>query len=130
MAENKQVPNSEGTRINGENAVEYARRSAEVRRMKKCLRDIARAALYQKPPMTKEQLKPIAKYYGCKVSDITVADAALWRQVAESLKGDRGAFELLATYAGEKPAEVVDVNMPDPSIMETVKQFLERADDK
>lgn len=118
MANKRAAPNGKNTRINGENAAIYAKKSAEARRAKKCLRDITHAALYEKPPLSKEQLKPVADYYGCKVEDITIADVAIFKQVAEALKGDRAAFELLAAYAGEKPSEKVEITASDYSALD------------
>lgn len=98
------------TRFNGTTAAAAKKKSEAAHRRNKCLRDIAQAALYGKPPLDKNQLKPVADYYGIKVEDITIADVALFKQIAEALKGDRAAFELVATYAGEKPSDKVEIS--------------------
>ena len=101
------------TRFNGETAAKAAEKSVRAHRVKKCMRDIARAALYQKPPLGDEQMKTVAKYYNCSVEELTIAEVALFKQVAEALKGDRAALEMLATYAGEKPSEKVEITTMD-----------------
>lgn len=95
------------TRFNGETAAIAGKKSAEARLRRKTIREITIAALYGKPSMlTKEQLKIIAKYYGCKSAEITVADVAIFRQIADAIKGDRAALQMLVEFAGENPVKV------------------------
>ena len=105
------------TRFNGENAGEMARRSAEVRRanapIRKCLKQLATEALYGHPPVANETLRKVAKFFKVSVKDVTFAHVAIFKQATEMAKGDPGAFNLVANYAGEKPAERVEVTTPD-----------------
>lgn len=105
------------TRFNGENAAEMAQRSAAVRRanspIKKCLKQLATEALYGHPPIANDSLRKVAKFFKIKVSEVTFAHVAIFRQASEMAKGDPGAFNLVANYAGEKPAEKVEVVTPD-----------------
>lgn len=105
------------TRFNGQNAGEMARRSAEVRRanapIRKCLKQLATEALYGHPPIANDSLRKVAKFFKIKVSEVTFAHVAIFRQASEMAKGDPGAFNLVANYAGEKPAEKVEVVTPD-----------------
>lgn len=105
------------TQFNGENAAEMARRSAETRRanspIRKCLKQLATEALYGHPPIANDSLRKVAKFFKIKVSEVTFAHVAIFRQASEMAKGDPGAFNLVANYAGEKPAEKVEVVTPD-----------------
>lgn len=104
-------------RFNGENAAEMARRSAEVRRanapIRKCLKNLATEALYGHPPVANETLKKVAKFFKIRTAEVTFAHVAIFKQATEMAKGDPGAFNLVAAYAGEKPAERVEVITPD-----------------
>lgn len=104
-------------RFNGENAGEMARRSAEVRRanapIRKCLKNLATEALYGHPPVANETLKKVAKFFKIRAAEVTFAHVAIFKQATEMAKGDPGAFNLVAAYAGEKPAERVEVITPD-----------------
>lgn len=105
------------TRFNGENAAEMAQRSAAVRRanapIKKCLKQLATEALYGHPPIANDSLRKVAKFFKIKTAEVTFAHVAIFRQASEMAKGDPGAFNLVANYAGEKPAERVEVVTPD-----------------
>ena len=105
------------TQFNGENAAEMARRSAEVRRanspIRKCLKQLATEALYGHPPVANDTLKKVAKFFKIKTAEVTFAHVAIFKQATEMAKGDPGAFNLVANYAGEKPAEKVEVVTPD-----------------
>lgn len=110
------------TRFSGENAAEMARRSAEVRRanspIRKCLKNLATEALYGHPPVKNDTLKSVAKFFKIKVGEVTFAHVAIFKQATEMAKGDPGAFNLVAAYAGEKPAEKVEVITPDYAELE------------
>lgn len=105
------------TQFNGENAAEMSRRSAEVRRrnspVRKCLKQLATEALYGHPPVANDTLRKVAKFFKITVKEVTFAHVAIFKQATEMAKGDPGAFNLVANYAGEKPAEKVEVTTPD-----------------
>lgn len=111
------VERGRSTQFNGENAAEMARRSAEVRRanapIRKCLKQLATEALYGHPPVANDTLKKVAKFFKIKTAEVTFAHVAIFKQATEMAKGDPGAFNLVANYAGEKPAEKVEVTTPD-----------------
>lgn len=110
------------TRFSGQNAAEMARRSAEVRRanspIRKCLKNLATEALYGHPPFGNDNLKKVAKFFKIKVAEVTFAHVAIFKQATEMAKGDPSAFNLVAAYAGEKPAEKVEVITPDYAELE------------
>lgn len=95
------------TRFSGEKAVEASRKSAAVRRanapIRKCLKNIATEALYGHPPLPDGQLKPVAKFFGIRVKEVTFAHLAMYKQAIEMAKGDMNALNLVAGYAGENP---------------------------
>ena len=101
------------TRFNGDTAAEMGRRGAAAKRamrpLKMCLRGIATEALYGKPPMDDAKLKPVAEFFGIQVDDVTFAHLAIFKQSVEMAKGDAGAFNLVAAYAGEKPTENLNI---------------------
>ena len=105
------------TQFNGENAAEMSRRSAEKRRanapIRKCLKQLATEALYGHPPVANDTLRKVAKFFKIRTADVTFAHVAIFKQATEMAKGDPGAFNLVANYAGEKPAERVEVTTPD-----------------
>ena len=75
------------TRINGENAAEMARRSAEVRRanapIRKCLKQLATEALYGHPPVANDTLRKVAKFFKVPVKEVTFAHVAIFKQATE-----------------------------------------------
>jgi len=118
------------TRFTGENAAMYGKRGNEKRianiPIRRCLKNIATQTLYGKPPLTNEQLKPIAKFFGIKISEVTFAHLAIYKQSLEMVKGDKDALNLIANYAGEKPVEKVEVSTPDYSALEEARQMLQK----
>lgn len=110
------------TRFAGERAVEAAKKGAAARianiPIRKCLKNIATQALYGHPPLTDDQLKPIAEFFGIKVADVTFAELAIYKQAVEMAKGDQSALNLVAAYAGEKPADKVEVSSPDMTALD------------
>lgn len=110
------------TRFNRETAVEANKKSRETARanktVKQCLRGIATQALYGKPPLPTSQLEPVAEFFSIAVEDVTFAHLALFKQSVEMAKGEPGALNLVAAYAGEKPSEKVEVSMPDMSALD------------
>lgn len=105
------------TRFSGERAVEMGRRgNAAMQRntpIRKALKQIATEALYGHPPIANDSLRKVAKFFKIKTQDVTFAHVALFKQATEMAKGDPGAFNLVANYAGEKPADKVEVVTPD-----------------
>lgn len=105
------------TQFTGENAAEMGKRGNAARRanapIRKCLKQLATEALYGHPPIANDSLRKVAKFFKIKVSEVTFAHVAIFRQASEMAKGDPGAFNLVANYAGEKPAEKVEVVTPD-----------------
>lgn len=105
------------TRFSGERAVEAGRKGAQARianlPIRKCLKNIATEALYGHPPLPAEQLKQIAKFFAIATKEVTFAHVAIWKQTLEMSKGDVTAFNLVAAYAGEKPAENINITASD-----------------
>lgn len=121
---NKNCGNEIGkaTRFTGENAAEMGKRGNAARianiPIRRCLKNIATQALYGHPPLSKDQLKPVAKFFGVKVTDVTFAELAIYRQAVEMAKGDQAALNLIAAYAGEKPSEHVEITASDFSALD------------
>lgn len=116
------------TRFSGERAVEMGRRgNAAMQRntpIRKCLKQIATEALYGHPPVANETLSKVAKFFKIRSKDVTFAHVALFKQATEMEKGDPGAFNLLANYAGEKPAEKIQLTEVEPEVIEEVEQMV------
>lgn len=116
------------TRFSGERAVEMGRRgNAAMKRntpIRKCLKQIATEALYGHPPVANETLSKVAKFFKIRSKDVTFAHVALFKQATEMAKGDPGAFNLLANYAGEKPAEKIQLTEVEPEVIEEVEQMV------
>ena len=111
------VERGKKTQFTGENAVEMGKRGNEARQrnipIRKCLKQLATEALYGHPPVSNDTIARVAKFFKIRVKEVTFAHVAIFRQATEMAKGDPGAFNLIATYAGEKPAEKVEVATPD-----------------
>lgn len=105
------------TQFTGETAAEMGRRgNAAMKRntpIRKCLKQLATEALYGHPPVANDTLRKVAKFFKIPVKEVTFAHVAIFKQATEMAKGDPGAFNLVANYAGEKPAERVEVTTPD-----------------
>lgn len=105
------------TRFTGENAAEMGRRGNAARQanapIRKCLKQIATEALYGHPPVANDTLRKVAKFFKIRSQEVTFAHVALFKQATEMAKGDPGAFNLVASYAGEKPADKVELTTPD-----------------
>lgn len=110
------------TQFNAVTAVEANRKSRESARanatIRRCLKGIATEALYGKPPVPLEQLKPVAKFFGIAVGDVTFAHLAIFKQSVEMAKGDIAALNVVAAYAGEKPSDRVEISAPDMSALD------------
>lgn len=111
------VERGKNTRFTGENAAAMGKRGNEARLrnqpIRKCLKQLATEALYGHPPVANDTLRKVAKFFKIKTAEVTFAHVALFKQATEMAKGDPGAFNLVAAYAGEKPAEKVEVATPD-----------------
>lgn len=105
------------TQFTGETAAEMGRRGNQAMQrnapIRKCLKQLATEALYGHPPIANDSLRKVAKFFKIKVGEVTFAHVAIFRQASEMAKGDPAAFNLVANYAGEKPAERVEVTTPD-----------------
>ena len=116
------VERGKNTRFTGETAAEMGRRgNAAMQRnapIRKCLKQLATEALYGHPPVANDTLRKVAQFFKIKVADVTFAHVAIFKQATEMAKGDPGAFNLVANYAGEKPAERVEVSTPDYTDLE------------
>ena len=119
------------TRFSGERAVEMGKRgNAAMQRntpLRKCLKQIATEALYGHPPVSNDTLGKVAKFFKIKAKDVTFAHVALFKQATEMAKGDPGAFNLVANYAGEKPAEKIQLTEVDPEVIDEVEQLVQEA---
>lgn len=109
----KELGSKRGVRFTVENAREMGQRGNAARRanipIRQCLKGIATDALYGHPPMSDEQMQPVAKFFSIKVKEVTFAHVAIFRQAVEMAKGDASALNLIAAYAGEKPVENVSI---------------------
>lgn len=85
--------------------------SAQARRQRKSLKEDLLLALSEEVTQKDGKKAPVQK--ALSVSLIKAA-----------LNGNVRAYEIIRDTIGEKPAEVMNVNMPDPSIMEEVKEYL------
>lgn len=102
------------TRFTKENAKEMGRRSGEVRRglspVRQAMKNIANEALYNPAPVSGEQKKAIAEFFGISPTQITMAHLAIYKQAIEAAKGNLQALIFLRDMNGEKPAENVSVS--------------------
>ena len=105
------------TQFTGETAAEMGRRGNQAMQrnapIRKCLKQLATEALYGHPPVANDTLRKVAKFFKIRTAEVTFAHVAIFKQATEMAKGDPGAFNLVANYAGEKPAEKVEVTTPD-----------------
>lgn len=62
-----------------------------------------------------------------QATDKTTQDAIIAGLVKRAIAGDTRAFGMIRDTIGEKPAEVVNINAPDPSIMAEITRRM--ADD-
>ena len=121
------------TQFTGETAAEMGRRgNAAMQKntpIRKCLKQLATEALYGHPPVANDTLRKVAKFFKIRVSDVTFAHVAIFKQATEMAKGDPGAFNLVANYAGEKPAEKVMIADVDPDVIDQVEALVREAGD-
>lgn len=57
-----------------------------------------------------------------KATDKTTQDAIIAGLVKRAVSGDVRAFEIIRDTIGEKPVEQINVNAPDPNIMEEIRR--------
>lgn len=109
------------TRFTTANASEMGKRGNQKRiengPLRLCLKHLATETMYGHPPVSADQLAKVGKFFKIKPKDVTFAHVALFKQALEMAKGDPGAFNLVAAYAGEKPTEKVELTAPDFSAL-------------
>lgn len=130
---NKNLGSMTGVRFTKENAREMGARGNAAKQanapIRKCLKNIATTALYGHPPLSNEQLKPVAKFFGIKVDAVTFAELAIYKQVVAMAKGDQSALNLVAAYAGEKPADHYEITTGDYSALDAAIDRMGGEDD-
>ena len=92
-----------------EEASKGGKKSAETRRERKTMRDALLMLLSE--PLKGKDGQPTEK---------TTQDAIIAGLVKRAIAGDTRAFGMIRDTIGEKPAEVVTVNTPDPTIMDEI----------
>ena len=116
------VERGKNTRFTGENAAEMGRRGNAVRQanapIRHMLKNICSDALHGHPPMSHDTLQKVAKFFKIPVREVEFGHVAAFKIITDAAKGDQGAFNLIAAYAGEKPAEKVEVVAPDYADLE------------
>lgn len=125
------VERGKKTQFTGENAAEMGKRGNAVRNanapIRKCLKQLATEALYGHPPVANDTLRKVAKFFKITVKEVTFAHVAIFKQATEMAKGDPGAFNLVANYAGEKPVEKILVTDTDPDVINEVERIADEA---
>lgn len=109
------VERGKNTRFDGESAAKAGEKGRAAQRAMRpvtlCLKGIASETLYGHPSLPYEQLSPVAKFFHIKAKEVTFAHLALFKQAVEMARGDADALNLVASYAGEKPAESVALSV-------------------
>lgn len=101
----------------GKNGV---KRRMEKKRQRQCFAEIAKAIVYNKPPIPKEQMETFAKICDCSVDDLTVAHTILAKQAQEAANGNIQSAVFLRDTIGEKPSETVNIVNPDFSALDSI----------
>lgn len=83
------------------------KRSAQVKKEKKALRDVTTLILGAQAPISKQAVAKLAKQFGVPQKDITVQFVATLEQSKKALKGDRAALEYLRDTAGENVKDML-----------------------
>lgn len=97
--------------------------SGKSRREKKAMRETLDILLSM--PMKDDaaaDVESIQSFAAIKGRNISVREAILIAQVQKAMKGDTRAFEMIRDTIGEKPVENINVNAPDPGIMEEIRR--------
>lgn len=95
------------TQFRGERAVEAAKKSAQAREKRKAIRTATQELLGCIPAMSQEQLGALKKM-GIENKQPNVQTIILAQVAALALKGDLGAVQLLASFAGEDAATLAN----------------------
>ena len=88
----------QGKRFDHERGSNAGKRSAEVRRERRDLRELARTILACPAPLEEPEIEQIRQTID---DDINVGTASLFALARKSVSGDQKAFELLLKIAGE-----------------------------
>ena len=83
------------------------KRSAQVKKEKKALREVTTLILGAQAPISKQAVAKLAKQFGIPQKDITVQFVATLEQSKKALKGDRAALEYLRDTAGENVKDML-----------------------
>lgn len=83
------------------------KRSAQVKKEKKALREVTTLILGAQAPISKQAVAKLAKQFGVPQKDITVQFVATLEQSKKALKGDRAALEYLRDTAGENVKDML-----------------------
>lgn len=105
------VPLPHGRRFDSETAKEAGRKSAATRKEKQ---SIARAF--------KEKINQV--FEDGEGNKMTGAEIIAQSIIKGANNGNAKMVEIALSLLGEKPAEVLNVNMPDPTIIDEIKQYL------
>ena len=128
---NKNLGRQTGRRFTKDNAMYYSKRGNEAKRAKRpyrlALKGIAVDALYGRPPVEAAKLQAVADFYGLKSADeVTFAHLAMYALMTAAAKGSGGDLDRVAAYAGEKPAEKLEVTSADYSELDGVVKDLKQ----
>lgn len=121
----------EGKRFNGEYARKMAKRSAEVRRKNKSVRELMQMMLNSN--LTKQQVATmLGQFDGLTEDDVNYKVAIGYEQVKKALKGDTQSAKFVYDYAGEQPVDNVNIEtkLPIFNIQVTDNKELEKEFDK
>ena len=83
------------------------KRSAQVKKEKKAMREVTTLILGAQAPISKQAVAKLAKQFGIPQKDITVQFVATLEQSKKALKGDRAALEYLRDTAGENVKDML-----------------------
>ena len=103
--------NRQKTQFSGDNAVDMARKSHEVRRKKKTFREEFEAEL-------------AAIIVGDDGKKTTVKNAITKAAIIKALNGDMRAQEFIRDTIGEKPSENVVIMSADPDVIKEVEAMV------
>ena len=110
--------------LSHEQAVEYGKRSGEVRREKKKLKEIANTIMAMDAPP--ELVKNVLDSWSW-TGNMSVAEIMTIQQAQKAMKGDTQAFITLRDTAGQKPVERNVTATIEASAIEEVEQLIDEA---
>ena len=103
----------EGKRFNGEYARKMAKRSAEVRKKNKSVRELMQMMLNSN--LTKQQVATmLGQFDGLTEDDVNYKVAIGYEQVKKALKGDTQSAKFVYDYAGEQPINETTIETKSP----------------